>query len=50
MRKGIAKAGVPSFAGKLLQVCLSWTEPALSQGPSLLVTQVAKAQVVLLYA
>lgn len=50
MRRGIAKAGVPPFASKLLQVCLSWREPALSQGPRLLVTQVAKAQVVLLHA
>jgi len=50
MSRGPAKAGVPPFASKLSQVCLSWREPALSQHPSLLVTQVAEAQVVLLHA
>lgn len=50
MRRGTAKVGVPPFASKLLQVCLSRREPALSQGLRLLVTQVAEAQVVLLHA
>ena len=50
MRRGTAKVGLPPFASKLSQVRLSQREPALSQCPRVLVTQVAKAQVILLHA
>lgn len=50
MRRGTANVGVPPFASKLSQVRLSRREPALSQCPRLLVTQVAEVQVVLLHA